>query len=101
MHIFIVGGQILGDGAVRPAAPATSQPTEFWTGNHWALLPTAPIQHNQPSAHVKKTCWPQAAKHRPLEKPQELKVHGKQKRKIENREILDAAYGHRSVAYLW
>lgn len=86
---------------MRPAAPATSQPTEFQAGNDWALLLTAPTQHNRPRAHVKKTCWAQAAKHRPLEKPQELKAHVKQQRKIENREILDAAYGHRPVAYLW
>lgn len=94
LHTFIVGGLILVVGAVRPAAPATSQPTKFLAGNHWALLPalpTAPTQHDQPSALVKKICWRQAAKHGPLEKPQEQKVHVKQQRKMGDREILDAA----------
>lgn len=86
---------------MRPAAPATSQLTEFQTGNHQALLPHAATQHNRPSAHLKETCWAQAAKHRPLEKPQELKAHVKQQRKTEDREIWDAASGHRPVAYLW
>lgn len=68
LHTFITGGLILGIGAVRPAAPVTPQPTKFLAGNHWALLlalPTAPIQPI----------------HRPLEKPQELKVHVKHRKK--------------------
>lgn len=84
LHTFVVGGLILGVGAVLPAATLTPQPTKFLAGNHWALLlalPTAPIQHHQPSALTKKICWDQAPIHRPLEKPQELKVHVKHRKK--------------------
>lgn len=84
LHTFVVGGLILGVGAVRPAATVTPQPTKFLAGNHWALLltlPTAPIQHHQPSALTKKICWDQAPIHKPLEKPQELKVHVNHRKK--------------------
>lgn len=65
LHTFVVGGLILGVGAMRTAAPVTPQPTELLAGNHWALLlapPPAPIQHQQPSALAKKICRDQAPK---------------------------------------